>query len=86
MTFMKISFRTLVAFVITGGVAVGVSAQSVYPGQHSGKLKVADTAPAKVKAFDLKEVRLLPGRVHDNLLPLYDANRMRYCVYWNLEK
>lgn len=64
---MKISLRALAAFIIAGGVAGGVGAQSVYPGQHRGKLKVADMAPAKVRAFDLKEVRLLPGRVHDNL-------------------
>lgn len=64
---MKISLRALAAFIIAGGVAGGVGAQSVYPGQHRGKLKVADTDPAKVRAFDLKDVRLLPGRVHDNL-------------------
>lgn len=64
---MKISLRPLMAFIIAGGVAGGVCAQSMYPGQHGGKLKVADTAPAKVRAFDLKDVRLLPGRVHDNL-------------------
>lgn len=64
---MKISLRALAAFIIAGGVAGGVGAQSVYPGQHRGKLKVADMAPAKVRAFDLKDVRLLPGRVHDNL-------------------
>lgn len=144
---MKIPLRALVAFIIAGAMAVSVSAQSVYPGQHSCKLKVADTAPAKVKAFDLKDVRLLPGLVHDNLRRdsawmanisinrlthsfktnagifagleggyeslkkfggwesldcdlrghttghlmsayglMYDANRMRYCVYWNLDK
>lgn len=44
-----------------------MSAQSVYPGQHEGTLKVGNTAPSAVKAFDLKDVRLLPGRVHDNL-------------------
>lgn len=64
---MKISLRALAAFVIAGAMAGGVCAQSVYPGKHRGKLKVADMAPAKVRAFDLKDVRLLPGRVHDNL-------------------
>ena len=64
---MKISLGALVAFVIAGAMAGGVCAQSVYPGQHRGKLKVADTAQSKVRAFDLKDVRLLPGRVHDNL-------------------
>ena len=64
---MKISLRALVAFIIMGAMAGGAGAQSIYPGQHACKLKVADTAPVKVRAFDLKEVRLLPGRVHDNL-------------------
>ena len=67
MTFMKISLRPLMAFVIAGVMAGGVCAQSVYPGQHRGKLKVADRVQSKVRAFDLKDVRLLPGRVHDNL-------------------
>lgn len=44
------------------------TAQSVYPGQHRDKLKVGDAAPSRVMAFDLKDVRLLPGRVHDNLM------------------
>lgn len=43
------------------------AAQSVYPGQHRSKLKVENQAPARVRAFDLKDVKLLPGRVHDNL-------------------
>lgn len=43
------------------------AAQSVYPGQHKGKLKIENQAPASVKAFDLNSIRLLPGRVHDNL-------------------
>ena len=42
-------------------------AQSIYPGQHAGKLAVETSSPVKAKAFDLKDVRLLPGRVHDNL-------------------
>ncbi len=44
-----------------------VSGQSVYPGQHSGKMKVETIVPLKARAFDLKDVRLLPGRVRDNL-------------------
>lgn len=43
------------------------AAQSVYPGQHKGKLKIENQASARVKAFDLNVIRLLPGRVHDNL-------------------
>lgn len=46
---------------------VALVAQSVYPGQHKDKMKVAEAVTPKVKAFDLCDVRLLPGRVHDNL-------------------
>ena len=42
-------------------------AQSVYPGQHTGKIKVETTAPLKAECFDLTDVRLLPGRVRENL-------------------
>ncbi len=47
-------------------MAVAV-AQSLYPGQHSGKVKVLPQVPLKAQCFDLKDVRLLPSRVHDNL-------------------
>ena len=43
------------------------SAQSVYPGQHLGKIKKQTVAPLKVVSFDLKEVRLLPSRFMDNM-------------------
>ncbi|MDE7407643.1 MAG: glycoside hydrolase family 127 protein, partial [Muribaculaceae bacterium] len=46
--------------VWTGG------AQSVYPGQHGARIKV-ETTGVPVKSFDLHEVKLLPGRVRDNL-------------------
>lgn len=44
-----------------------IAAQSVYPGQHAGKMALEVKSPIKYKSFDLKDVRLLPGRVHDNL-------------------
>lgn len=44
-----------------------LAAQSVYPGQHKGKLAVELSVSPKAYSFDLKDVRLLPGRVHDNL-------------------
>ena len=44
-----------------------IAAQSVYPGQHAGKMKVETTATLKANSFDLKDVKLLPGRVRDNL-------------------
>lgn len=49
-------------------MAAGIcGAQSVYPGQHRGKIKVENKVAPRVKAFDMKDVRLLPGRVHDNV-------------------
>ncbi len=47
--------------------APAVMAQSIYPGQHHGKISVDCAVPAKAESFDLKDVKLLPGRVHDNL-------------------
>lgn len=45
-----------------------LSAQSIYPGQHAGRIKVETTAPMSAESFDLKDVRLLPSRFRDNLL------------------
>ena len=43
--------------VVAGLLAMSgaLTAQSVYPGQHAGKLKRETVAPMKVKSFDLKE-------------------------------
>lgn len=43
-------------------------AQSVYPGQHEGKIKKETAIPTKAQSFDLKDVRLLPGRFRENML------------------
>ena len=43
-------------------------AQSVYPGQHEGKLKKENAIELKAESFDLRNVRLLPSRFRDNLL------------------
>lgn len=48
-------------------ICSGISAQSLYPGQYTGKLKVANAVQMKAEAFDLDEVKLLPGRFHDNM-------------------
>lgn len=45
-----------------------LSAQSIYPGQHTGKLKKETIAPIQVKSFDLKDVRLLPSRFRENMM------------------
>jgi DUF1680 family protein len=42
------------------------NAQSVYPGQHAGKIKLPETGPVKAYSFDLKDVRLLPSLFTEN--------------------
>lgn len=56
--------------VVAGLLAMSgaLTAQSVYPGQHAGKLKRETVAPMKVKSFDLKDVRLLPSRFCENMM------------------
>lgn len=53
------------AALMLGGVAA--TAQSVYPGQHKGKIKVENRVKGEAECFDLKNVRLLPSRVRENL-------------------
>ena len=48
-------------------LSTDLSAQSIYPGQHAGKMKKVTTAPIQVESFDLKDVRLLPSRFRDNM-------------------
>ncbi len=54
----------MAGLLLLGSVA---DAQSVYPGQAEGKFKVENVSPVKAEAFNLSDVRLLPGRVRENL-------------------
>lgn len=45
-----------------------LEAQSIYPGQHAGKMKMETVAPMTVESFDLKDVRLLPSRFRENMM------------------
>lgn len=45
-----------------------LSAQSIYPGQHAGKIKVETSAPMSVESFDLKDIHLLPSRFRENMM------------------
>ena len=60
---MKKAITLLAAATLT----IGAAAQSLYPGQNADKVKIATAIPLKAKAFDLDAVRVLPGRVHDNI-------------------
>lgn len=53
---------------ICAALSTELSAQSVYPGQHTGKMEKVTTAPIQVESFDLKDVRLLPSRFRDNMM------------------
>ena len=57
------TFLSLSLFV----VSASLSAQSVYPGQHQGKLKKETIAPMRVESFNLKDIRLLPSRFRENM-------------------
>jgi uncharacterized protein len=61
------SMRCLTIVLAIIACAGALRAQSHYHGQHSTKLKVADTVTARVRAFDLKNVRLLESRFKDNM-------------------
>ena len=64
---MIMNQKSLVAIALLAVSAIS-SAQSVYPGQHQGKMKKETVAPVRVESFDLKDVCLLPSRFRDNML------------------
>lgn len=57
-----------IALAVCLGISSVLSAQSVYPGQHRGKMKKETVAPLLAESFDLKDVRLLPSRFRDNMM------------------
>ena len=54
----------LIASLLLG---CSISAQSIYPGQHEGKIKLPIEGEVKVSAFDLKDIRLLNSPFKDNM-------------------
>lgn len=60
----KFLFSTFLTCVLTANT---VNAQSVYPGQFTGKFQKGVTAPMAVQSFDLKDIRLLPSRFKENM-------------------
>jgi Uncharacterized protein conserved in bacteria len=57
-------FHSVLAGIL---ISSGVFAQSHYPGQHAGKLKITETAPLKAYAFDLQDVKLFDSRFTENM-------------------
>lgn len=66
---------------------VSVEAQSVYPGVSNEKFVVGMVAPVEAESFDLRQVRLLPGRFRENLerdsvwMASIEVNRMGLWAY-----
>lgn len=66
-----------------------VPAQSIYPGQHPGKLRKETVASLRAESFDLKDVRLLPSRFRENMvrdsawMVSIDANRLLHSFRTN---
>ena len=52
---------------LLGLCGVAVDAQSIYPGVAPDKVKMPVKGEVKAESFDLKDVRLLDSRFHDNL-------------------
>lgn len=50
------------------GLSGTLSAQSIYPGLHTDKMKLNTSVRVGAEGFDLQDVRLLPSRFRDNML------------------
>lgn len=61
--YMKKTIFTLSIFLASNIL----SAQSIYPGQHAGKLKEPLTGTVKAYGFDLNEIRLLDSPFKENM-------------------
>ena len=64
----KIRTQNIVLVVIFLLSPIAVIAQSVYPGQYNEKMKVKNKVEVQAESFNLQDVRLLPGRFHDNMM------------------
>lgn len=64
---MKIICKYIPVLIIGLISGTSLSAQSVYPGQHEGKIKLPVQAEIKAYAFDLKDVRLLDSPFRQNM-------------------
>ena len=65
---MIMNKKSLVAIALLAVSAIS-SAQSVYPGQHQGKMKKETVAPIRVQSFDLKALcwhERLPREQHSH--------------------
>ncbi|MXN90761.1 glycoside hydrolase family 127 protein [Flavobacterium sp. Sd200] len=59
---------TIKTLLFAALLPLGVVAQSHYPGQHKGQIKIDDTKKAAVLGFDLQDVKLLDSPFRDNMM------------------
>ena len=59
--------KAFLVSILAFTAGVPMYAQSLYPGIKENKIRKEKGRSSKAKCFDLKEVRLLDGRFHDNL-------------------
>lgn len=59
--------RIILGSLLTIIGAVNIVGQSVYPHMFDASMKVVDVCDARVRYFQPHEVKLLPGRMYDNL-------------------
>lgn len=59
--------KKILSIVFAAGVSLTVAAQSVYPHMFDSKMAVPDVVPAAVQYLKPGDVRLLPGRMYENL-------------------
>lgn len=86
---MNMKCKTIVIATLCLAASGAVSAQSVYPGQHQGKIVKETVAPLRAQSFDLKDIRLLPGRFRENMardsawMVSLDVNRLLHSFRTN---
>ncbi|MGQ1948328.1 glycoside hydrolase family 127 protein [Geofilum sp. OHC36d9] len=59
--------KTIVTVLLIAGFSMFGLAQSHYPGQHTDKLKIAESIDFKAEAFNMSEVKLTNSRFTENM-------------------
>lgn len=59
--------KHLLSVLLTAGISLSLAAQSVYPHMFDSKMSVPDKAASAIQYLDPADVRLLPGRMYENL-------------------
>lgn len=81
--------KTVIIAAMCLGISGTLPAQSIYPGQHAGKMQQETVVPLRAESFDLKDVRLLPSRFRENMMrdsawmASIDVTRLLHSFYTN---